>query len=505
MGLNAKLLLFFEIVLLIAVGTMLVLIRGQMREQVVGDMQRELHAIATTASLQLDGDLLKAVRTSADSSSPAFQRLRATLAMIRDANGLDERHIYTFYRDGDKVRFGVMTHQQPFVGDPYPLQPGMVQVFENGTTNFTELYEDENGSWISAYAPIFDSARNVVGLLEVDKSSDQYLSNTHAVTKLNIIIGVIALALSSMVGWYMLDKIVMRPMKEVHGGVQALGRQDFRHRVRLRTRDEFEELGDALNHLSDQLNVARSVQASFIPQTLPDHAGYRFALFSEACDTTAGDYVDAFALDEERVAVLVADVTGHGIGPSLLMAACRSALRALTTTPLRPCDLIQRLDKLLAQDLTDGRFITMIFGILESDGTFTFCNAGHSPAMILTRAGVAHLPSHRPPLGLDWNLDEEDPQTVIRLQEGDRVVLASDGVSEARDPDGEQFGTDRMAELIADRMLDCAQVVEQHREALRIHCGGPQRTDDVTLLCIDRVTGAALESGCLQSSASAGG
>lgn len=488
MGLKTKLLLYFELVLLIAVGTLVFMVRVQMRKQVATDMQRELSAIAMTASLQLDGDFVKSIRTPDDADTPAFRMLRQTLERIRAANGLKHEHIYTFYRDGDQVRFGVMTHPQPFVGDPYPLQPAMVRVFEKGDTAVTDLYEDAHGQWISAYAPIRDSQGNVVALLEVDKSSDQYFANYRWVSRFNVIIALVALGISSIVGWFVLDRTVIRPMDAVNGQVRALARQDFRHRVSIRTNDEFQDLGGALNRLSEQLNVARSVQQSFIPKSVPEHAGYRFAVVSEACDTTAGDYVDAFALDESRVAVLVADVTGHGLGPSLIMAACRSALRALAILPIEPREIIHRLNQMLAQDLTEGRFITMIFGILESDGTFTFCNAGHAPAMVFTRAGVAHLPAHRPPLGIEWDADDnDDTQTTMKLAPGDRILLASDGVSEAMNPAGEQYGTDRMAEIISNRTLTCEGVVELHCSALRQHCAGPQRSDDVTLLCIDRI------------------
>lgn len=496
MRLSVKLLLFFEAVLLVAVLALLLPVRHAMRAQIIGDLQRELRAIATTAALQIDGDQLKTIRTLADSATPAFEQIRRTLARIRDANALGQDHIYTFYRDAEQVRFGVMTHPRPFVGDAYQLQPAMLQVFEQGAANVTGLYADQNGRWISAYAPIFDSAGAVVGLLEVDREAGHYFASYRWVTRLNIALGLIALAISSVAGWYVLERIVIRPVREVHRGVQALGRQDFRHRVKLATRDEFQDLGYALNHLSEQLNVARSVQAGFIPHSLPDHAGYRFALSSEPCDTTAGDYVDAFALDERRVAVLVADVTGHGLGPSLLMAACRSALRALSTAGLDPADMIRRLDKLLAADLTDGRFITMIFGILDADGRFTFCNAGHGPALVVTANGVAHLPSHRPPLGIDWDAEGEDMQTVMRLQSGDRVLLASDGVSEARDPiTGEQFGLERMERIVGNRSLSAQQVVEAFADALHAHCNGPTRSDDVTLLCIDRFELASHQDG----------
>jgi len=149
--------------------------------------------------------------------------------------------------------------------------------------------------------------------------------------------------------------------------------------------------------------------------------------------------------------------------------------------------MIDRLNRHFSGDLTDGRFITMIFGILEADGTFTFCNAGHGPALIRTRAGVAHLPSHRPPLGIDFELDEaEHSETTLRLQEGDRILLASDGVSEARDPGGEQFGTDRMAKILGRSDLTAKEVVELHCQSLEAHHKSRRHDDDVTLLCIDR-------------------
>lgn len=493
-SLSTKLLVIFELVLLAAVLALLLPVHRAMREQVIGDLQNELRSIASTAALQLDGDKLATIRSSADVASPAFAQLRDTLAKVRDVNGLTEQHIYTFYRDPEnpnQVRFGVMTHAKPFVGDPYELRPEMRMVFEEGRANTTGLYHDQYGSFISAYAPVRDSAGKIVGIVEVDKPAASYFARYRAVRWMNVSLGLIVLAMTSLLGWLVLNAIVIRPMRAVREGMLALGRRNFSHRVQLTTRDEFQDLGETLNHISRELNVARSVQTGFLPSTLPQQAGYRMAAASEPCEATAGDYFDAFALDENRTAILVADVTGHGLGPSLLMSACRSALHALAQADLEPAQIIARLDKLLSRDLQDGRFITMIFGVLDIDGRFTFTNAGHGPAMIVTASGIERLGPHCPPLGvgIDANGDGElsQLQTAVHLAPGDRVFLASDGVSEAMNPAGEQFGYDRLEAIVGDRSLTYEQVVQRLQQELSHHCGGPMRKDDVTILCVDRV------------------
>ncbi len=300
------------------------------------------------------------------------------------------------------------------------------------------------------------------------------------------------IAISSLLGYLVLSRLVIRPVGEIHRGLQALGRHDFSHRVKLNTKDEFQTLGDALNILSDQLNVARSIQAGFFPAELPACVGYRMAGASEPCDATGGDYYDAFKLDDQRTAVVMADVTGHGLGPSLIMATCRSALQALARTGLEPGDLLQRLEDQLAPDLTEGRFITMIMGVLHEDGRFTYANAGHAPAMIRTaNDGVKHLGSHRPPLGVIIPLDDQDLQTTVQLDPGDRVLLTSDGVNEAQNTFNKQFGFGPLERLIDDLALKCDQVVATLRRDVGTHRHPRRADDDLTILCIDRVCVAA--------------
>lgn len=490
MRLSTKLLIISELVLLVLAFALLWPARSGMREQVIIDLQNQLAAIASTAALHLDGDLHERVMNSQDPQDPAFLAMRNQLRAIRDANGLASDHIYTFYFGKDeKLHFGVMPHDgDPFIGDIYKMKNHHLAALNSGITAVSDLYEDVNGLWISAAAPIRDPAGNVVGILEVTQPSETYFARYNRLLLISTATALVGLAISSLLGYIVLRKLVIRPVGQIHEGLEALGRHEFGHRVNLNTRDEFQTLGDALNVISDQLNVASTIQAGFFPDELPACSGYRMAGASEPCDATGGDYYDAFVLDEKRTAVVIADVTGHGLGPSLLMATCRSALHALAHTGLEPGDLLQRLEQQLERDLTEGRFITMVMGILHEDGRFVYANAGHAPAMISSEStGTIHLPSHRPPLGVIIPLDDEELQSEIQLQPGDRVLLASDGVNEAQNTQDVQFGFDPIQRVIDDGDLACDQVVATLRRDVGAHRHPRPADDDLTILCIDRV------------------
>ena len=489
--LRLKLLVISELVLLLLAFALLLPTRSNMRAQIIGDLQNQLMAIASTAALSIDGDLHEYVRETQDPSSPAFLKLRDQLRAIRDVNHLESDYIYTFYFGRDNLlHFGVMPHEGvPFIGDEYDIKPHHLKALQTGQVAVSGLYHDVNGQWISADAPIRDHAGHVVGLLEVTQPSATYFARYDRLLLLNSVIAIIGIAISSLLGYFVLRRLVIQPVRKIHDGMAALGNHDFKHRVEIRTRDEFQQLGETLNGLFDQLNAARSIQAGFFPAQLPESPTYRMAGASLPCDATGGDYYDAFQLDDDRIAVVIADVTGHGLGPSLLMASCRSALQALAHHGIEPGELLQRLERQLEPDLTEGRFITIVLGVLHDDGTFTYANAGHAPALVHRRGlGVDHLPSHRPPLGVIIPLEGEELQTVIRLEPGDRVLLTSDGVNEAQDLDRKQFGFGPIERIVADESLTCDEVVNSLREELQIHRQTDRFDDDVTLLCVDRVS-----------------
>ena len=129
----------------------------------------------------------------------------------------------------------------------------------------------------------------------------------------------------------------------------------------------------------------------------------------------------------------------------------------------------------------------MIYGVLDPDGTFTYANAGHAPAMCVHGGEVTQLPSHRPPLGVDVNVDFGQEQTTVQLAPGDRVLLTSDGVNEAQNPQHKQFGFERIEAIVRDGTVECTQIVNQLRKDVANHRGNLPPNDDVTILCVDRL------------------
>ena len=241
--------------------------------------------------------------------------------------------------------------------------------------------------------------------------------------------------------------------------------------------------------MQDELNAARHVQQALFPRTAPQIPGFDIAGVVYAAEETAGDYFDYIPMADNCIGLVVGDVTGHGLGPALLMAELRAYLRALATAEPDAGEILNRANRFLAADLEEHRFVTLFYSRLDpANRSFTYASAGHSGFIVKNSGEVQTLKSTGLPLGLipDTTFDTSVPRT---LEPGDILFVPTDGFQEAHGPDNVLYSLERVLQFISDRRDQPAvQILEELKEDVCTYVGAPDVPDDMTAIvirCVD--------------------
>ena len=244
---------------------------------------------------------------------------------------------------------------------------------------------------------------------------------------------------------------------------------------------------EAKRKIEQALAIARSIQRHFLPLTPPEVPGLEVWGRSDSCDETGGDYFDYFPLDGGRLAVAIADVTGHGIGPALLMATARAAMRVLVPAEPSLERLLFRLNNLVREDVRDGRFITLFMAMFDPKaGTFAHVGAGHTPPVwYRARDKSTHLvASGGPPLGILPGLQFR-AGTTLPIARGDVLLFSTDGILEAGVETGDPFGYGRLRAVLTEHVGASAKaIVEAVCNAADRHVKRQALPDDATLVAV---------------------
>ena len=241
-------------------------------------------------------------------------------------------------------------------------------------------------------------------------------------------------------------------------------------------------------HLS--LHVVRAIHRGFMPHVLPQPPGYELACWWFPNEAVGGDYCDVVPLQNGCLALVIADVSGHGLGPSLIMASVRAALRALMLEQSTPDVLITHLARALADDLFDGRFISLALAALHTTEHYLdYANAGHSPALHYSQQNAAFhdLSATGLPLGV---LDSPTYHLGARrrMELGDLIVFCTDGIVEAMNEELEQFGKHRLQQIISQAASSSAQEIAfAIRDQVVAYYIGETPPDDLTVLVAKRI------------------
>ncbi len=273
----------------------------------------------------------------------------------------------------------------------------------------------------------------------------------------------------------LLDKLAAQAAPALRVG--QLVRQQ---QVEARTRQRFEQ----------ELEVARLIQQNFLPKELPDLPGWEIAALYRPAREVGGDFYDVIPLPDGQVGFVIGDVTDKGVPAALVMAATRSVLRASAQRLVDPAVVLERVNEHLCPDMPAKMFVTCLYGVLQPDtGHFRFANAGHDLPYVKTADGSVELRARGMPLGLMTGMVYEEKATV--LAPGDTLLLHSDGIVEAHDPQGNMFGFPRLKEAVAHHRGG-GELIELVLADLREHTGaGAEQEDDITLLTLARAPDAA--------------
>lgn len=236
-----------------------------------------------------------------------------------------------------------------------------------------------------------------------------------------------------------------------------------------------------------ELQLAATVQQTLLPSDLPAIEGWSVAGRCEPAALVGGDWYSHLVSDDEAW-LLIADVAGHSVGSALMMGHASAALRLAVTAGGEPGGMLEHVNRAISPDLASaGLFITVQAAKLDpSDGSVVLASGGHNPAAVVRRDGsVEFLDPDGFPIGF---LDEaEYDQARLRLETGDLLVLYTDGVVESRRLDGELFGDERFAELLAQsRNCSASELVDQIYSQLASFSFGTDPTDDITVVVARR-------------------
>ena len=238
------------------------------------------------------------------------------------------------------------------------------------------------------------------------------------------------------------------------------------------------------------LSIARDIQQGLIPDKAAEVPGFDIAGWNKPADETGGDCYDYMALSDGSLALTIADATGHGIGPALVIAECRALFRATISLSNDLSMVVSRINNLLSEDLPDDRFVTAFFGLLSPQtNTLSFLSAGHGPLIqyFSDKDEFVELSANAMPLGIIADVPFDDP-VRFHMQPGDMMVLVTDGFFEWQNEQREQFGTERMYKILrAMKDRPCSEMIESLYREVRAFAPGTPQADDLTAIIIKKL------------------
>ena len=341
------------------------------------------------------------------------------------------------------------------------------------------------------------------------------LSFGDAITWMLIVVAVLFLIIQivALIMGLALARSITSSIHELSTGTERVRQGDFGHRIKIQTKDQLGELAASFNQmtgsienllqtaaekkrLEEELRIARQIQMSLLPRGPVDVPGLTVTALCVPAREVGGDYYDFFRLPQNRLGVLIADVSGKGTSAALYMAELKGLVLSLSQIYFSPRQLLIEVNRIISENLDSRSFITMTYAVLDLDrGTMTFARAGHTPMLHLCRVSGGEPRAHiLVPSGMVVGLRidgaaekfaellEEDS---VELAQGDVIVLYTDGITEAMNPESDLFGDSRLSRIVEEHgHLESAELRERILREIESFVGSADQHDDMTMILL---------------------
>ena len=240
--------------------------------------------------------------------------------------------------------------------------------------------------------------------------------------------------------------------------------------------------------MQEEVLLAAKIQSDLLPRTSPSLSGYEIAGKNIPAQVVGGDYFDFITLDEHRVAICLADVSGKGLPASLLMSNTQATIRSQSLVNATPSECLTRANILLYRTTSPEKFVTLFYGILDTKThDFTYSNAGHDSPYFMTSSQFSRLEKGGTVLGVIEPFDYE--QDSVTLAFADTIVIYSDGITESFNEKDEPFGEERIESVLKQHhQAPASAIVDEIINAAKEFAGRRQQADDMTVVVIKRTT-----------------
>ena len=374
---------------------------------------------------------------------------------------------------------------------------------------------EEYGYLASAYVAILNGAGTPVALASVDISMDMIDQQIRQFLGLTLCVVLVVLLLSIFAYYYYVRRILIRPLGTLHHAAIGLVESQMENlsdfKVDLHTGDELEDLSDSFRYMVSELNeyirnlsrvtaekerigaeldVARHIQASMLPCIFPAFPErHEFDIYASMTPAkeVGGDFYDFFLVDDDHLAIVMADVSGKGVPAALFMMISKTLLKSAAQSGLSPKAVLEKVNNQLCENNDAEMFVTVWLGILEiSTGKMKCANAGHEYPAIMRRGGGFQLFKDKHGLVLAGMEGARYREYELELNEGDRLFVYTDGVPEATNADTVLYGTDRMLHALNEaKDRSCCELLASLHRDVDAFVGAADQFDDITMLCIE--------------------